>query len=85
MKANNTLFTIAISLITAALLTTTAPAARNGQMTAPDFTKGAKIPAGATHDWNLIAGALSSEGGGGERWPCTTTEVANGIHRRAFL
>ncbi len=60
MKANNTLFTIAISLITAALLTTTAPAARNGQMTAPDFTKGAKIPAGATHDWNL--GATGARG-----------------------
>ena len=60
MKTNNNLIAIAVSLITAAVLTTPAPAARNGQISVPDFTKGAKIPAGATHDWNL--GATGARG-----------------------
>ena len=60
MKTNNNLISIAVSLITAAVLTTLAPAARNGQISVPDFTKGAKIPAGATHDWNL--GATGARG-----------------------
>ena len=40
-------------LIIAAALAPPAQAAREGQLTIPDFTKGAKIPAGARHDWNL--------------------------------
>ena len=45
--------TIVASLIIAATLANPAPAARNDQMTVPDFTKGAKLPTGAKHDWNL--------------------------------
>jgi len=36
------------------------PAAPRGQMSNPDFTKGEKIPAGATHDWTL--GATGARG-----------------------
>ncbi len=57
---NNKLITTVATLIIAATLATPAPAAPNGQMTLPDFTKGDKIPAGANHDWNL--GATGARG-----------------------
>lgn len=49
-----TLYTLAI----AAVLATPALAAPQGKTTLPDFTKGEKIPASATHDWNLGATGL---------------------------
>jgi hypothetical protein len=57
---NNKLITTVAALIIAATLATPAPAAPNGQMTLPDFTKGEKIPAGANHDWTL--GATGARG-----------------------
>ena len=49
-----TLRTLAI----AAVLTNPALAAQEGKIALPDFTKGEKIPADATHDWNLGATGL---------------------------
>jgi len=57
---NPKLITTVAALIIAATLATPAPAAPNGQMTQPDFTKGDKIPAKANHDWTL--GATGTRG-----------------------
>jgi hypothetical protein len=48
------------TLTIAAALATSAPAARKGESTLPDFTKGDAIPAGASHDWTL--GATGTRG-----------------------
>ncbi|MCF7675697.1 MAG: DUF6288 domain-containing protein [Akkermansiaceae bacterium] len=48
------------TLAIAAMLATPALAAKKGQMTLPDFTKGESIPADANHDWNL--GATGARG-----------------------
>ncbi len=53
MRTNMKRITIVASLIIAAALATPAPAAPNGGLTVPDFTKGERIPARAKHDWNL--------------------------------
>lgn len=53
MRTNMTRITIVASFLIAAALATSAPAAPNGGLTVPDFTKGESIPAGAKHDWNL--------------------------------
>lgn len=45
-------FLVAASLFTAAVSAESGPAERNDR-SIPDFTKGAQIPAGASHDWNL--------------------------------
>jgi len=60
MIPNKKLITTVATLIIAVALATPAPAARKGQMTIPDFTKGDKIPAGANHDWTL--GATGARG-----------------------
>ena len=48
------------TLLFAVALATPAPAAPQGQLTLPDFTKGETIPAGASHDWTL--GATGARG-----------------------
>ncbi len=60
MIPNKKRITTVATLIIAAALATPATAARNGQMTPPDFTKGEMIPTGANHDWNL--GATGARG-----------------------
>jgi len=60
MIPNKKLITTVATLIIAVALATPAPAARKGQMTIPDLTKGDKIPAGANHDWTL--GATGARG-----------------------
>jgi hypothetical protein len=60
MTTSNHLITTLSTLAIAAMLATPAPAAPNGQMTLPDFTKGDAIPAGARHDWTL--GATGARG-----------------------
>jgi len=58
---NLTKLTTLASLFIATLLTVPSQAAGgNGNMENPDFTKGDKIPAGATHDWTL--GATGARG-----------------------
>ena len=47
------LFSTVATLILAAELTIPSPAAQKGKMALPDFTKGDKIPTGASHDWTL--------------------------------
>jgi hypothetical protein len=48
----NTLARIVTLLVIAALTHTTTAAAKD-PVVVPDFTKGAKIPTGSRHDWNL--------------------------------
>ena len=55
MTARNHFSTTLRTLAIAAVLATPALAAAQGEMAIPDFTKGEKIPASATHDWNLGA------------------------------
>jgi len=54
-----TLFTLAITAMLAAPGPAVAARART-EMIVPDFTQGGKIPAGASHDWNL--GATGARG-----------------------
>ncbi|MCX6877828.1 MAG: DUF6288 domain-containing protein [Verrucomicrobia bacterium] len=60
MTTRNHLITTLSTLAIAAALATSASAARKGELTLPDFTKGEKIPAGARHDWTL--GATGTRG-----------------------
>ena len=60
MIPNKKLIVTVATLIVAVALATPAPAARKGQTTLPDLTKGDKIPAGANHDWTL--GATGARG-----------------------
>ncbi len=60
MTPNNKRITTLAALAIAAMLASPAPAAPNGQLALPDFTKGDVIPAAARHDWNL--GATGARG-----------------------
>ena len=58
MIPNNKLITIVAALIITAMLAVPGPAAAaraKNERIVPDFTKGGRIPAGATHDWTLGA------------------------------
>ena len=58
MTTKNHFTTGLCTLAIAAVLAAPAFAAPQGKMAIPDFTKGAKIPASAPHDWNLGATGL---------------------------
>ena len=60
MTIRNHRITTLSTLALAAALATSASAARKGELTLPDFTKGDAIPAGASHDWTL--GATGTRG-----------------------
>ena len=60
MTPNTKRITTLATLAIAAMLAAPAPAAPDGQLTLPDFTKGETIPTGARHDWNL--GATGARG-----------------------
>ena len=55
MTLKNHLLAALSTFAMVAALAAPAMAEQSGKTTLPDFTKGGKIPARATHDWNLGA------------------------------